>query len=61
MGDNVGGLPAARALVNVKLLSDVIKPVLIQGHPTLPRVFYYNKFTKTSPLRARAQRLPQQR
>ena len=29
---------------DVKLLSDVIKPVLIQQHPTLPDVFYYNRF-----------------
>ena len=29
---------------DVKLLSDVIKSVLIQFHPALSDVFYYNRF-----------------
>ena len=29
---------------DVKLLSDVIQPVLIQSHPTKPDVFYNNRF-----------------
>ena len=29
---------------DVRLLSDVIKPVLIQEHPAQPDTFFYNKF-----------------
>ena len=33
-----------RTWYDVKLLSDVIRPVLIQEHPTQPDVFFYNRF-----------------
>ena len=36
--------PQRAPLYDVKLLINVMKPVLIQGHPTHPGTFFYNKY-----------------